>query len=96
MERVLAARVEVKKTAEARPRRLRRAAGVLAGTLLCFFVLKAAAVAFDPQAFPGPPPEGAGAGARILFWIAGADPVSSTLAAALRSSAAATAVQSAG
>jgi len=84
MERVLAARVEAVKARNARPRRLARGAGVIAGTLACFFLLKAAAVAHDGRAFAGPPAEGAGFGATLTYWFAGADPISSTLAAALR------------
>ncbi|MFN4100483.1 MAG: hypothetical protein ACK4GT_11970 [Pararhodobacter sp.] len=84
MERVLATRVEAKKAKQAGPRRLTRAAGVIAGTLVCFFLLKAAAVAHDSRAFAGPPAQGAGVVATIAYWFAGADPISSTLAAALR------------
>ena len=85
MERVLAARVEEKKAEEARPsRRLVQAGGILAGTLACFFVLKAAALAHDGGVFAAPVAAEAGLGARLHQWFAGADPISATLAAALR------------
>lgn len=84
MEHVLAARVEAVKSRDAKPRRLASASGVIAGTLVCFFVLKAAAVAHNGAAFAGPAGADAGLGAQIYQWFAGTDPISSTLAAALR------------
>lgn len=85
MERVLAARVEDLRERAAKPRRLRSAMAVIAGTLVCFFLLKAAAVAHDGRQFTPAPGAEAGLGATLHYWIAGADPISTTLAAALRS-----------
>ena len=84
MEHVLAARVEAQKAREAKPRRIGQAGGVILGTLVCFFVLKGAAVAHNGEAFVGPAAAEAGIGAQIYQWFAGRDPISSTLAAALR------------
>ncbi len=85
MEAVLASRVEVKVENEA-PRfgLLRRAGGIVGGTLVCLVVLKAAGLAHDSSAFVAPPVAEAGFGAQITHWLFGADPVSSALAAALR------------
>ena len=85
METVLAARVEEKKTREhGRARRLKQAGSVVAGTLACFFVLKAAALAHDSRVFTAPVAAEAGLGAGLYHWFAGADPVSTALAATLR------------
>jgi hypothetical protein len=84
MEHVLAARVEAVKARDAKPRRLRQVLAVVAGTLICFFVLKGAAVAHNGRAFAEPLAAEAGIGAQIYQWFAGADPISATLAAALR------------
>ncbi|MCL4675478.1 MAG: hypothetical protein KJZ59_05520 [Pararhodobacter sp.] len=85
MEIVLSARAEDKAAKENPPmRRLARVAGVLAGTLALFFVLKAAALAYSEQPFAAAPAAEAGLGAQIHHWIAGADPISKTLALALR------------
>lgn len=85
MERVLASRVEAAKAREARPRRLAQAAGVIVGTLACFFVLKGAAVAHNggPLVRAEAGLAEAGLGAAVWHWFAGADPVSSALAAAI-------------
>lgn len=85
MERVLSARVEAVKARQARPRRLLQAGSVIAGTFVCFFVLKAAAIAHDGQAFAaGPVPSDAGFGAQVYHWVTGRDPISNTLAMAIR------------
>ena len=88
LDHVLAARVEARKEQEHRPaRRLVRGLNVIAGTLVCFFVLKAAALAHDGQAFSTPAATEPSIGAQIYHWFAGADPISSTLAYALRDGA---------
>src|SRR5690606_38315486 len=84
MEHVLATRVEAVKARDAKPRRLRQGLEVVAGTLVCFFVLKGAAVAHNGRAFAEPLTAEAGIGAQIYHWFAGSDPISATLAAAMR------------
>lgn len=84
MAHVLAARVEAVKAREQKPRRAAAILSAFAATLVCFFVLKAAAVAHNGHAFAEPPGEGAGVAAQIHHWFAGADPISATLATALR------------
>ncbi|MCW1934454.1 hypothetical protein [Pararhodobacter zhoushanensis] len=85
LDHVLASRVEARKEQQHRPaQRLVRGLSVIAGTLVCFFVLKAAALAHDGQAFAAPAPAEPGISAQIYHWFAGADPISSTLAYALR------------
>ena len=84
MERVLSSRVEAVKTREAKPRRITSIFSVLGGTLVCFFVLKAAAVAHGTEHFRTVVPAEAGIGAQIYQWIAGADPISTALATAMR------------
>lgn len=87
LDHVLAARVEARKEQDHKPaQRLVRGLSVIAGTLVCFFVLKAAALAHDGQAFATTAAE-PGIGAQIYHWFAGADPISSTLAYALRAPA---------
>ena len=85
MERVLSARVEAVKAREARPRRIVQGVGIVVGTVVCFFVLKAMAVAQNggPLVSAGSDLSEAGIGASIYHWVAGADPVSSLLAAAI-------------
>lgn len=86
LESVLKSRVEKKKH-QSRPRfaGLRRTASSITGAAACFFVLKAAALATGgTAAFAGPLPADPGLGARLHHWVAGVDPVSSTLASALR------------
>lgn len=84
LERVLSNRVEDKQrqTSRGLDRGL-RGLGVVVGTLACFFVLKGAALS-QGALTTTPPSAEAGIGAQVAFWMAGADPVSSTLAAALR------------
>lgn len=84
MMRVLAARVDAIKARDAKPRRAAQAGGVIVATLACFFVLKGAAVAHNGHAFAAPAGAEAGIGARVYQWFAGTDPISSTLAAAMR------------
>ncbi|HPD93707.1 MAG TPA: hypothetical protein PLG62_14685 [Pararhodobacter sp.] len=85
MDTVLTSRVDDLKTRE-NPwrRRLARAGGVLAGALVCFFLLKGAAMASRDTGFDAPLPPDAGFGAQVRFWIAGPDPVSRALAATFR------------
>lgn len=84
LDHILSARVEEEKERN-KPRGHRVAAGVgvLGGTLAMFFVLKAAALAAS-----GAPLVETGAEAsltgQIYRWFAGADPVTRTLAAAMR------------
>ncbi|MCB1411321.1 MAG: hypothetical protein H6899_07565 [Rhodobacter sp.] len=85
MDHVLTERVEAKRTRE-NPWRLRamRVSGVLTGAIVCFFLLKGAALASRDAGFAPPLPPDAGFGAQVYYWFAGADPISATLAAALR------------
>lgn len=85
MDHVLSARVEARKAREAKPqRRVLQAASVVAGTVACFFLLKAVALAHNGNAFAAPVPAEAGLGTQIYHWLADPDPISGTLAAALR------------
>lgn len=85
MEAVLAARVEERKQAEApRHRTVLQVGGSMATAIALFFLLKAAALAISGQPFAAPPAAEAGLGARLHHWFAGADPVTRTLAEALR------------
>jgi len=84
MAHVLASRVEAVKAREQKPRRMLGVLSAFAATLVCFFVLKGAAVAHNGQAFAEPPGAEAGIAAQIHHWFAGADPISATLATALR------------
>ena len=89
LESVLKKRVE-KKQHDERPRfaRSRNAAASISGAAACFFVLKAAALATGGSAaLAAPLPADSGLGARLHHWVAGADPVTATLAAALRPAA---------
>ncbi|MCB1406931.1 MAG: hypothetical protein KDK01_11935 [Rhodobacteraceae bacterium] len=85
MESVLAAKAEDKVAKERRPLyRVLRIIGALAGSLALFFVLKAAALAYSDTPLPTAPAAEAGIGAQVQHWIAGADPISRTLALAMR------------
>ncbi|WP_461468773.1 hypothetical protein [Pararhodobacter sp.] len=81
----MAARAE-KKTVEKAPRgrRLCQTAGALAGALGMFFVLKAAALAHSNHPLVAVTPIDAGIAATLHHWFAGADPVTRTLAMAMR------------
>lgn len=86
METVLASRVEEKKREEAPPAYTAlRIAGSLPFALAIFFVLKAAALAGSGgRPFADPLAPGAGIAAHLHHWFAGADPVTRTLAVAIR------------
>ncbi|PWE27260.1 hypothetical protein [Pararhodobacter marinus] len=84
MERVLSARVEAVKAREAKPRRLASVFSVLGGTLVCFILLKAAALAHGTEHFRATAAAEAGLGAQVYLWIAGPDPISTALATAMR------------
>lgn len=85
MERVLSSRVEAVKAREARPRRIWQVGSVIVGTVVCFFVLKAMAMAQNggPLVSETADLSEAGIGTAVYHWFAGADPVSSLLAAAI-------------
>lgn len=85
METVLAARVAARARAE-RPRaqRTRQVAGALAATVAAFFLLKAAALATTGLPLAAPPAADSGFAATLYTWIAGPDPLTRTLALALR------------
>ena len=62
-----------------------QAIGIVIGTVACFFVLKAMAMAQNggPLVTEDTDLTEAGIGASVYHWIAGPDPVSSLLAAAI-------------
>lgn len=84
MDSVLASRVAEKvKRNTSRLAPLWRGLGVIGATLACVVVLKAAALAQGTTLASAPIAE-AGLGARVAFWLGGADPLSSAVALALR------------
>lgn len=85
MENVLAAKAEIKKSKEApRNERAYQAVGAVFGALAFFFLLKATALATTNRPFYGAPVAEAGLGAQVYHWFAGADPITRTLATAIR------------
>ncbi|MCB1396917.1 MAG: hypothetical protein H6898_05345 [Rhodobacter sp.] len=86
METVLASRVEEKKREDA-PAALTalRAAGAVPFAMAFFFFLKAVALAGSGgHSFAAPLTDEAGVAAHLHHWFAGADPVTRTIAVAIR------------
>ena len=87
LEAVLAAKVDEIEVQNMRKRQRQhpmRIAGVLAVTVTFFFVLKAFAFTQSDTALSQPLAAEAGIGATILFWFAGADPITQALATAMQ------------
>ena len=85
LESVLAAHAKSQKAAKVPIlHRSPHAVSALAGAIAVFFVLKAAALATTGQPFVESPTEEHSMGAQILYWFAGADPITLALASAMR------------
>ncbi|WP_417589253.1 hypothetical protein [Pararhodobacter oceanensis] len=57
--------------------------GAVIGALAFFFFLKAVGFAQSGYAFAAPLPENAGVLAHVVYWFAGADPITQLLASAI-------------
>lgn len=85
LENLLTAKVEeIEITHAPRKQRALKAAGAIVGAAAFFFVLKAAAYSHNDRAFTAPLAAEAGFGALVYHWFAGADPITTSLAAAIR------------
>ncbi|WP_323035861.1 hypothetical protein [Pararhodobacter sp.] len=85
LETLLNAKVEELELKETkRHRRPLQILGAVAGAVAFFFVLKAAALSHSGQPLGAPLAAEAGLSAQIYHWFAGADPITTTLAAAIR------------
>lgn len=85
METLLAAKLDVIEAEQStRKRRPLQIAGAMGGATVFFFVLKAAAFSHNGNAFTTTLAAEAGFGAQVYHWFAGADPITTSLAAAMR------------
>jgi hypothetical protein len=85
LDSILTAKVEEAEEEHANRRnRPMRIVGAILGAIVFFFVLKGVALSHSGRSFSDPLAADAGIGAQIYHWFAGADPISATIAIAIR------------